>query len=359
MGKMLGGGVEAVVMNYYRHIDRSQVQFDFLVDSDSTRVPRDEIESLGGRVFIVPPYQNQLSYQRELVKLFTEQHWPIVHSHINTLSVFPLRAAQRAGVPVRIAHSHSTGGRGEAVKNVAKAILKTQANRYPTERFACSRFAGEWLFGKEESFELMYNAIDLDRFWFSGQTRSQVRRQFGFDDDKFIIGHIGRFVPQKNQGFLIEAFERLAELRDDAMLVFVGTGEGEKAAKEAVLERGIAERVRFLGQRDDVADLYQAFDVFAMPSLYEGLGMVAVEAQASGLPCVISDEVPAEANVTGKCKVLSLGEPQVWANVLYDIALRDDSKRASIDRKAFANYDIVRQGSWLTEKYLSLKEEAV
>ena len=136
MGKMLGGGVEAVVMNYYRHIDRSRVQFDFLVDADSTRVPRDEIESLGGRVFVVPPYQKPLSYQRKLVKLFAEQRWPIVHSHINTLSVFPLRAAQRAGVPIRIAHSHSTSNPNERAKTVLKDILRTQANRYPAlQRF--------------------------------------------------------------------------------------------------------------------------------------------------------------------------------------------------------------------------------
>ena len=121
MGYMDGGGVEQVVMNYYRHVDRSRVQFDFLVDEDSTLVPRDEIESLGGRVFLVPPYQRVVAYQRALVGLFREQGWPIVHSHVNALSVFPLCAAKRAGVPVRIAHSHSTAGRGEPLKNAAKA----------------------------------------------------------------------------------------------------------------------------------------------------------------------------------------------------------------------------------------------
>ena len=359
MGKMLGGGVEAVVMNYYRHIDRSQVQFDFLVDSDSTLVPRDEIESLGGRVFIIPPYQKPLAYQRELVKLFAEQQWPIVHSHINTLSVFPLRAAQKAGIPVRIAHSHSTGGRGEKVKNIAKAILKTQSNRYPTERFACSRFAGEWLFGRKEPFELVYNAIDLNRFWFSGQMRSKVRQQLGFDDGQFIVGHVGRFTPQKNQGFLIEAFEKLAELRDDAMLVLVGTGEGEKAAKEAVLELGIAERVRFLGQRDDVADLYQAFDVFTLPSLYEGLGIVAIEAQAAGLPCLVSDAVPSEANITDSCEFLPINDIHTWAEMLNAIEPKTDIERADINHANFANYDIVRQGQWLTEEYMRIYKKAV
>jgi glycosyltransferase EpsF len=358
VGNMNGGGVEAVVMNYYRHVDRARVQFDFVVTESSTIVPREEMEELGARVFTVPAYTNLSAFLKASYELFrSHPEWKIVHAHMNALNVFPLGQAAKAGVPVRISHSHSTSGKGEAVKNIVKVILKAQANKYPTHRFACSRFAGEWLFGKGTDFEVVYNAIDLDRFWFSAQTRSRVRRQLGFDDGQFIIGHVGRFMPQKNQGFLIEAFEKLAELRDDATLMLVGTGVGEKAAKDAVLEHGIAERVRFLGQRDDVADLYQAFDLFALPSLYEGLGMVAIEAQASGLPCVISDEVPAEANVTGKCRVLPLGVPQAWANVMCSLAPMDDSERASVNHKAFSNYDIVRQGAWLTDKYLSLHEE--
>ena len=179
VGKMVGGGVEAVVMNYYRHIDRSKVQFDFLVDSDSTLVPRDEIESLGGRVFEIPPYQHIAEYQRELQRLFKQEGWKIVHSHINALSVFPLRAAKKAGVSVRIAHSHSTSGKGEYAKNALKAVLKTQSNRYPTHRFACSQFAGEWLFGKAAHFEVVYNAIDLDRFRFNAEARAQARADLG------------------------------------------------------------------------------------------------------------------------------------------------------------------------------------
>lgn len=142
VGKMVGGGVEAVVMNYYRHIDHSKVQFDFLVDSDSTLVPRDEIESLGGRVFEIPPYQHVVKYQRELQRLYKQEGWNIVHSHINALSVFPLRAAKKAGVPVRIAHSHSMSGKGEFAKNVVKGFLKLFSTRYPTNLAACTEHAG-------------------------------------------------------------------------------------------------------------------------------------------------------------------------------------------------------------------------
>ena len=154
IGKMIGGGVEAVVMNYYRHIDRDKVQFDFIVDEDSTYVPEEEITSLGGRVFYISPYQHPVRYRRELIRLIREQRWPIVHSHINTLSVFPLSAAKKAGVPVRIAHSHSTMGKGEFVKNAMKLALRPFANIYPTDRFACGHYAGEWLFGKNHDFTI-------------------------------------------------------------------------------------------------------------------------------------------------------------------------------------------------------------
>lgn len=170
VGKMVGG-VEAVVMNYYRHIDRSKVQFDFLVDSDSTLVPREEIESLGGRVFEIPPYQHVVEYQRELQRLFKEENWKIVHSHINALSVFPLRAAKKAGIPVRIAHSHSTSGKGEFAKNVIKGSLKLFSTRYPTDLAACTEHAGKWLFGSS-CFTVFNNAIDLNNFSFNRSIRT-------------------------------------------------------------------------------------------------------------------------------------------------------------------------------------------
>ena len=196
MGKMVGGGVEAVVMNYYRHIDRSRVQFDFLVDEDSAFVPREEIGSLGGRVFEVPPYQRPFAYARSLESLFADEGWPIVHSHVNALSVFPLRVAARAGVPVRIAHSHSTAGKGEPVKNALKRLLRTQANRYPTHRLACSRYAGEWLFGEGAGFDVLYNAIELDRFPFNAEVRAEARADLGLVGDELAVGHVGRFMAQ-------------------------------------------------------------------------------------------------------------------------------------------------------------------
>lgn len=354
VGKMVGGGVEQVVMNYYRHIDRERVQFDFLVDADSTLVPAGEIEGLGGRVFTVPPYQRLASYERELERLFRGEHWPIVHSHINALSLFPLRAAKLAGVPVRVAHSHSTAGRGETARNAAKSVLRTFSNLYPTHRMACSCYAGEWLFGRGVEFEVVYNAIDLSRFAFDADARARARADLGLVDDQLAIGHVGRFMPQKNHRFLVDAFFELSRLRPDAVLLLVGSGGGEAAAKGWAAERGVADRVRFLGRRDDVERLYQAFDAFVLPSLYEGLPLVSVEAQAAGLPCLLSDRITREVDVTGTVRFLPIDDPKVWAEALAGV---EPGVRIATPRENLEDYDIDRAAERLVARYLELAKE--
>ncbi len=351
MGKMLGGGVESVVMNYYRHIDRERVQFDFLVDADSTLVPRDEIESLGGRIFEVPPYQQIFVYQRRLTHLFCEQRWSIVHSHINTLSIFPLCAAKRAGVPVRIAHSHSTAGKGEMAKNATKTVLKQFSNIYPTHRMACSRYAGEWLFGRGVNFDILYNAIELSCFSFNAHTRAQARASLGLVGNQFTIGHVGRFMPQKNHRFLIEVFAEVAKRRQDAVLLLAGSGEAKALAESWAAERGVAKQICFLGQRNDVNQLYQAFDAFVLPSLYEGLCLVGVEAQRAGLPCFLSDRITREVDMTGNVHFLPIDNPVVWADALCAVEV---GQRLDVREKEFIDYDIECAAKKLTTYYLEI-----
>lgn len=355
VGNMNGGGVEQVVMNYYHHVDHSRIQFDFVVTDSSAIVPRGEIESFGARVFTVPAYTHLPQFYRASYDLFREhREWRIVHAHMNTLNVFPLAAARRAGVSIRISHGHSTAGKGEVVKNIAKTVLRTQANRYPTHRFACSRFAGEWLFGKDAPFEVMYNAIDLNRFYFSVPARAKARADLGLVDSQVVIGHVGRFMPQKNHGFLIDSFARACKQRDDLILLCVGSGESDALVESSVAERGLADKVRFLGQRADVDELYQVFDAFALPSLYEGLGLVGIEAQAAGLPCLLSDAITREVDVTGTCRFLPIDEPQVWANAFCAVKPKTDAQRAAIDYADFSDYDIVWQSAQLTDRYEQL-----
>lgn len=352
MGYMNGGGVEQVVMNYYRHIDRTKVQFDLIVCEGSGMVPRDEVESLGGRVFMVPSYGRLSRYMWELERLFREEQWPIVHSHINALSVFPLRAAKRAGVPVRIAHSHSTSGKGEPLRGIMKSVLRNFSNVYPTHRFACGDLAGKWLFGNDAEFEIVRNAIDLDRFAFDRTVRSRVREELHIPNGTFVIGNVGRFMSQKNHTFLIEAFRVFHGKHPDSLLLLIGEGELRSIIEITARDAGIGSSVRFLGQRSDVADLYQAFDVFALPSLYEGLCVVGVEAQRSGLPCVFSDAITKEISLTEKVRFLPIDDPRVWAN-----ALMPSGASREVDTRSFEEYDIVTAAKKLEGRYINLAKE--
>lgn len=352
VGKMVGGGVEAVIMNYYRHIDRSKVQFDFLVDADSTLVPREEIESLGGRVFEIPPYQQVLAYQRELQHLFRQEKWEIVHSHINALSVFPLRAAKKAGASVRIAHSHSTSGRGEYAKNVTKWVLRRFANVYPTDRIACSDKAGRWLFGERSNYALFYNAIDLDMYGFDGEKRRLARGELGIADETFVVGHMGRFMAQKNHAFLISAFARFLELESDSLLLLAGSGDLMPQAEELVSRLGIADKVRFLGYRDDSDYLYNAFDCFALPSLYEGLPLVAVEAQRAGLRCLLSTAITREVALTDGAEFLDIDSAGEWARAFEECSKVRLRSEAPMD--LFSAYNVEDAAARLQNYYYDL-----
>ena len=275
MGKWNGGGVESVVMNYYRNIDRNKIQFHFLCDEDSTDIPYEEIEKLGGKVIVIPPYQKLFKYQKELYKIFKENKYKIVHSHINALSVFPLRIAKKAKIPVRIAHSHSTSNKKEWKKNILKMILRPLSKLYANNYFACTEYAGKWLFGKKvverKELNVINNAIDLKKFKFNENTREDLRKELGIKEETLIIGHVGRFMKQKNHEFLIDVFEEAIKQDNNMYLILVGQGPLEDKIKEMAKEKGIEDKILFLGQRNDVNKLYQAMDIFVLPSLYEGL----------------------------------------------------------------------------------------
>ena len=295
MGKWLGNGVESVIMNYYRHLDHSKVQFDFICDEDSTRIPYDEIKKLGGRVFLVPKYQNLPKYLKALEKLFKENQYRIVHSNLSTLSVFPLYIAKKVGVPIRIAHSHSTSNPKEWKRNLIKNILRPFSKRYATDYFACSEIAGRYLFGNKAfdqgKVKIIHNAIDIEKFKFDEVARKKLRKEFGIKDSTVVIGHVGRFVQQKNHTFLVDVFKEYHKKNPDSKLLLVGSGPLENEIKKKVEKFGLKDFVLFLGQRDDINKLYSVMDVFCLPSLYEGLPVVGVEAQVAGLPCVFSDKI--------------------------------------------------------------------
>lgn len=310
MGKWVGGGVESVIMNYYRHLDHSKIRFDFICDEDSTRIPYDEIKKLGGRVFLVPKYQNLPKYLKALGKLFKENQYRIVHSNINTLSVFPLCAAKKAGVPIRISHSHSTSNPKEWKRNLIKNILRPFSKRYATDYFACSELAGRYLFGNKAfdrgEVKIIHNAIDVDKFKFDEAARKKLRQEFGIKDSTVVIGHVGRFVQQKNHTFLVDVFKEYHKKNPDSKLLLVGSGPLEDEIKKKVERLDLEDSVLFLGQRDDINKLYSVMDVFCLPSLYEGLPVVGIEAQATGLPTIFSNRISKEVIVSSYAEIVSI-----------------------------------------------------
>ena len=271
----MDGGVESVVMNYYRNIDRDKIQFHFLCDEDSTDIPYDEIERLGGKVIVIPPYQKLFKYQKELYKIFKENKYKIVHSHINALSVFPLRIAKKAKIPVRIAHSHSTSNKKEWKKNILKMILRPLSKLYANNYFACTEYAGKWLFGKKvverKELNVINNAIDLKKFEFNENIRKALREKLGIKDDTLIIGHVGRFMKQKNHEFLIEVFNEVYKKNQNTLLILIGQGPLLSEIKQKAINLNIEDKIRFIGQVTDVEKYYNIMDIFLFPSIYEGL----------------------------------------------------------------------------------------
>lgn len=361
IGKWIGGGVEAVVMNYYRNIDRSKIQFDFFCDEDSTDIPFNEIQALGGKVILIPPYQNIFKYNKILKIELEKGEYKIIHSHINALSVFPLRIAKKSGIQIRIAHSHSTTNNIEWKKNIIKSLLKPFSKIYATDFFACTEHAGKWLFGKsaykKNKIFILNNAIDIKNYKFDSEKRKQFRERNNINSDTFVIGHAGRFVTQKNHEFLIDIFDKFYKKNKNSLLILVGQGPLQGKIKEKINNLKLEDKVLFLNQRNDLNELYSAFDLFLFPSLYEGLGMVIIEAQTSGCPCLVSTEVPRDVKLTDLVKFEDLNSNvDIWS---YDImSLKKDSDREKYEKiMSKTQYNIITEAKKLENKYIELEEK--
>ena len=360
MGKMLGGGVESVVMNYYRHIDKTKFQFDFIIDDDSKIVPEEEINVLGGRVYRISPYQSIFQYNRDLEKLIKKNNYQIVHSHINSLSVFPLRIAKKCGVPIRIAHNHSTSAKGEIKKNFLKNILKFFSNMYPTHYMAPTYSTGKWLFKEEatkKNFFILNNAINLRSFEFNNTYRQVIRLKLHFKDEDIVIGNIGRFVWQKNQIFLIKLLDSLVCINQNYKLLLIGEGPLKKNLESEVRKLNLQENVVFVTNTTDIYKYYSAMDVFVFPSNYEGLGMVAIEAQIAGLPVLASKNVPREVIVSSKIKFEELIINR-WVKLISSKQLIFD-KKEDIYLEKIKKYDIREQSALLGKYYTMLIDSSI
>lgn len=351
------GGAETMIMNYYRNIDRSKVQFDFLVHREQKGAYEDEIESLGGKIYRMPNIHPKKfkKYKNEISKFLNEhREYKIIHGNLSELGYFLYKEAKAQKVATIIVHAHNYSNVFDA-KSIFRFYWKHAMRPYVTHMFTCSQVAAEWLFGKRlaNNSIMMNNAIDSKKFSFNEDKSLNMKREFGIEN-KFVIGHVGRFNIQKNHEFIIDIFKKIKSKNSESVLVLVGAGELEGKIKTKVDNNNLNDSVIFLGSRSDINQVMQAFDVFLFPSIFEGLGVVLIEAQAAGLKCFASKgAVPVEAKVTDLLSYIPLDDgAEVWATEILKYKDGYDRKDTFKDIVK-SNFDINNNVKWLEEFYLN------
>lgn len=350
------GGLETMLMNYYRNIDRDKIQFDFLVHRKFEADYDKEILSMGGRIYhfsrLIPWSRDYRKKLKRFFKLHSE--YKIIHVHQDCLSSVALQCAKECGIAVRIAHSHNSN-QDKNLKYLIKRYYMKQIPKYATDFFACGKDAGDWMFSGHP-YQIMYNAIDAAIYAYSFEKADAIRKQLHIEKN-LIIGHIGRFDAQKNHTFLLDIFNECVKITPNAKLLLIGDGEGRVQIQEKAKRLGLQEKIIFTGVRTDVPDLLQAMDVFVFPSLYEGVPVTMIEAQAAGLPCVISDRVPKDCIITsGLVTPMRLSDtPSSWAkHIIKQSHIRRNNHLKEIQS---AGYDIVTAAKKLESFYLKKNGE--
>ena len=351
-------GIETMLMNFYRHTDRDKVQFDFLVNKPDPGAYDEEIRSLGGRIFVSPGFMSYRKYLKFMTDLFEEHpEYQIIHTHNGSLMLYALEAAKKNKIPVRIAHAHATAV-PVGLKNQLKKLMRPLIKYAATDYWGCSDAAGKFYFSEKrwnKSNELIHNAINVDNFTFNEKIRKEIRDEYGFGD-KLVIGAVGRMMAQKNHKKLLDVFAEVHKINPNTHLVLIGTGELENDLKQQANELGITDSITFTGVLSNVNEWYSAFDVFVMTSLYEGLPVVAIEAQAADLPCILTDTITPEVKINENVKFLGLyDEPIKWAKEILDVKQKKRVPRH--DELQKAGYDITTEAKRMQNIYLKLYSE--
>ena len=355
------GGAETMIMNYMRNINRDEISFDFLTNRDYRAAYEDEIESLGGKIYhMCPQLPGHFHQYKKEMKEFLKNHpeYIIIHSNLEERSYLPLKVAKKIGVPVRISHAHNRP-LGFDIKTLVRYYFRWRLKRVNTHMFACGYEAGDWLYGKKnrDKVIIMNNAIDAKDYSYDKNKSIEMKQKLGIEG-KTVIGHVGRFFAQKNHSFLIDIFKSIHDKDSNTVLLLVGGGELDDALmnqmKQKVKDLRLEGCVQFLGVRDDVEDIFQAFDLFLLPSLFEGLPVTMIEAQAAGLPCVISDKVPVQCDITGNTKVVPLEvSTDKWADVILGY-IKQYQRTDTFEKIKKAGFDIKENAKWLEEFYRSV-----
>lgn len=350
------GGAETMIMNLYRKIDKTKVQFDFIVNENQKKYDYEsEIIRLGGRVFYVPrcKISNYLFYKRTWRNLLNEHpEWNIIHGHHTSVAFIYLSVAKSLD-KVTIAHSH-TAGRGSKMKSMLKVVARYPLRHIANYLFACSDLAAKWMFGKySTSTQILNNSIDGQRYIFSIEKRQCKRKELNIED-KFVIGHIGNFSNVKNYPFILDVFKSILKQNNNSILMLIGKDKNDPEVENKVKNLGFDSHVIFTGVRADIPELLQAMDVFLMPSLYEGLPVTLIEAQASGLKCIISDNITHEVKITNQVEFVSLNKSSdYWADQVLKYSSGYERRNVFKDISD-AGYDISENAKRMENFYITM-----
>lgn len=351
------GGMENYIMNLYRMVDKSKVQFDFVVHHAAVGLYEDEIQELGGKIyhFTVLDDKNVVKYISELNRFFDEhKEYQIIHGHLSSLAVFYLGVAKEYNVPWRIAHSHGAGFL-HTLKGTAKYLLFRTTKWNANVRLACSTEAGKYLYGKD-TFEFVPNGIDVDRFTFDENKRIEMRKMLGIRDE-YVIGHVGRFNLQKNHEYLLRIFKEVQQKTPNIKLLLLGEGELFSKIQNLAEDLEIKDKIIFAGVHKDVENYYQAMDAFVLPSLFEGLPVTGIEAQYSGLPCFFSDEVTREVKICSDTKFLKIGNENLglWVDAISQQRINKERNKIELITKKF---DIRTAAKSMEKRYIDLWKQS-
>lgn len=358
VGTMDVGGIERFIMNTYRNIDRSQVQFDFVVHNKEKNYYEDEINDLGGKIYRVESKsKNLFKNMWDMYKLFSiNKQFKIIHIHTNSSTcITDLLIAKLCSIPNRIVHSHSTTTRDS--KRKLHKMLRSLMNILTTKKFACSDLAARWLFGKSNYMNgqvtVINNAIESEKFRYNESISRKYRSDFNIEKSSLIIGHIGSLSNAKNHIFLIDIFKAILDKGVNAKLVIVGEGPFEITITKKIKELKLDDSVILTGLRDDIPNLLSLFDILVFPSFYEGFPVTLVEAQASGLPCIISDTITSQVKITELVQYVSLNEKaNYWAEKT--LSYRNEKRTDFTSQIVNHGFDIKKEATKLQEFYLHL-----
>jgi len=357
VGKMHRGGIETLLMCIYRKLDRDKIQFDFLLTTEEPGYYDEEIKKLGGRLYYISSRREHYFKSRKELYAILCDHPEIkaVQLHMSSCSyIDPLIVAKKAGVPCRIAHAHNIKCAGK-LRNLVHRINRKKIKRYATLYLACSNDAGNWMFLPEKWKKgiLIKNGIESKKYIFNMQKRKNIRTILKINKDEFVIGYVGRFTEQKNPMFICEVFKEVKQKRNNVKLLLVGDGNMHNQMDEFFEREFLKDDVIYTGIVENVEDYMQAMDCLVLPSLFEGLGIVAIEAQASGLPTLLSDKVPKEAVITKLAKILTIDNGiECWVEYIINTPI---IKRKNMQQEIInAGYDIEMTAKRLSEIYLNI-----